>query len=103
MNVNIPEKFSDDMSWMPEMVCDMSASKEEMMRQIMEYNFAALDLHLYLDTHPYDQRAIYLFNNCCETGKRLMQAYEMTYGPIVASSSGISVPFKWVIGPWPWE
>ena len=29
--------------------------KHELMRKIMEYGFALVDLGLYLDTHPYDK------------------------------------------------
>jgi spore coat protein JB len=96
-------KIDKDMSRMPEMMVDLNASQQDLMRQIMEYDFAAFDLHLYLDTHPDDERAIYLFNNCVEMSKKLREVYEPAYGPLTASASGMLRPFRWIVGPWPWE
>ena len=103
MDAMMPDKLDKDMSKMPEMMIDLNATKQELLRQIMEYDFAAFDLHLYLDTHQNDERALYLFNNCVEMSKKLMAAYEPVYGPLTASASGMSLPFRWIIGPWPWE
>ena len=92
-----------DMDGMPELTCDMGASKEELMRQIMEYDFACYDIRLYLDTHKNDQKALFLYKNCSQTANDLKKVYERKYGPIMATGSDDCIPFKWVVGKWPWE
>ena len=103
MDIKLPDRFDGDASWMPEMQINVSAPKDELMKQIMEYDFAALDLQLYLNSHPNDQRALYLFNNCHEMSRKLKDAYEKAYGPITPAGSGNRVPFRWIQGPWPWQ
>ena len=104
MDVYIRDMMPENnMDWMPELMCDMEASEEELMRQVMEYDFACYDIRLYLDTHKNDQKALFLYKNCVETANSLRKAYEGKYGPIVASSSDDCIPFKWVVGKWPWE
>ena len=42
-----------------------AGSCEELMRAIMEADFFAVDLKLYLDTHPNDKRALEMFREAC--------------------------------------
>lgn len=76
-------------------------TREEMMKQIKCYNFAIIELGLYLDTHPNDERAICLHNNYCKTLKDLKDKYQKVYGPLT-----IYYPcnmWRWLEEPWPWE
>ena len=79
----------------------MCASREEMIGRIKELNFAVVDISLYLDTHPEDQRAICLHKEYTNELKRLKDAYQKIYGPL-----SIYFPcnkWRWVEEPWPWE
>lgn len=75
-----------------------------MLREIQELEFAAIELNLFLDTHPQDQAALRDYytvrNNLMEIRKR----YEEIYGPLtVAGFTPTKYPWQWIEGPWPWE
>lgn len=76
-------------------------TREEMIHQIKCYNFAVIELALYLDTHPNDERAICLHNSYSKTLKELKDKYQKVYGPL-----SIYYPcnkWRWLEEPWPWE
>ena len=75
--------------------------REEMMMKIRELDFAVVELSLYLDTHPDDQRALYLYKEYCRKLKDLKDKYQKRYGPL-----SIYYPcnkWRWIEEPWPWE
>jgi len=76
-------------------------TREMMMRKIMEYKFAIIELGLYLDTHPNDNRALCLHKDYCKRYKELTDRYQKIYGPLT-----IDFPcnkWRWLEMPWPWE
>ncbi len=76
-------------------------TKKEMLRKIQEYSFAIVELALYLDTHPEDQKAICLHKEYSKKLKDLSDKYQKVYGPLT-----IKYPcnkWRWLEGPWPWE
>ena len=76
-------------------------TRSEMIHQIKCYNFAVIELGLYLDTHPDDTKAICLHNKYCKELKELKDAYQKVYGPL-----SIYYPcnkWRWLEEPWPWE
>lgn len=76
-------------------------TREEMLKKIKCYNFAIIELALYLDTHPDDERAICLHNSYSKTLKDLKDKYQKVYGPL-----SIFYPcnkWRWLEEPWPWE
>ena len=79
-------------------------SKEDMMLEIQQACFAAYDLQLYLDTHPDSMEALELYTKLNSTISSLKLDYENIYGPLKASSSPNTVPFKWASEnyEWPW-
>lgn len=81
--------------------CSKTETREEMMMRIREYKFAIIELGLYLDTHPEDQRAICLHKEYCQRYKELTDQYQKMYGPLT-----ITFPcnkWRWLEEPWPWE
>ena len=80
----------------------MDAAREQMLKEIMAADFTAGDLHLYLNTHPYDQRAVMIYINCVQRCKILRDYYERMYGPLTASACN-TCPWPWINAPWPWE
>lgn len=80
----------------------MDENRERMLRDVMAAGFSAFDLQLYLNTHPYDQRALYLFNLNTQRYRMLAQNYERMYGPLTASNA-TGYPWQWIESPWPWE
>lgn len=77
------------------------ATMDELLEQIKCYRFAIIELGLYLDTHPNDERAICLHNEYARMYKMLTDQYQRKYGPL-----SIMYPCKkwrWLEEPWPWE
>lgn len=75
--------------------------RQEMIEQIKCLNFTIIELGLYLDTHPDDQRAICMHREYCKQLKDLKDKYQKMYGPLT-----IYYPcnkWRWLEEPWPWE
>ena len=76
----------------------------DMLRKLQEVQFACIDLNLYLDTHPADQRALMDFNAYACQLAMLIKQYECMYGPLLNYGfSQSQYPWQWIEGPWPWE
>lgn len=76
----------------------------EMLLKIQAVSFSAIDLNLYLDTHPCDQEALGHYNALCEQLACLKAAYEQIYGPLMSFGESPSpYPWRWVQEPWPWQ
>lgn len=74
--------------------------KCKLMRKISAVEFAAWELHLYLDTHPCDKKALEMQRKYAERAEELREEYVESYGPLnYKEGSGKS----WVKNPWPWE
>ncbi|MGE5396613.1 MAG: spore coat protein CotJB [Chitinophagales bacterium] len=82
----------------------MDNERKQLLVQIMAEEFTAVELNLFLDTHPEDRKALSDFN---ETVKKLNQfkaQYEQKYGPLTNFGYVTSeYPWHWVDEPWPWE
>lgn len=78
-----------------------NASCEELMRAIMEADFFAQDLKLYLDTHPDDTRAVEMFREAVRQSKACKAAFEDSFWPLVADSAGTNGNWDWFNGVWP--
>jgi|GEM_PF-730026 len=59
--------------------------------------FAAWELRLYLNTHPWDRHALELFRQCCRRGDL------PNYACAFASDDGCADRWRWTDAPWPWE
>ena len=78
-----------------------NGSCEELMRAIMEADFFAQDLKLYLDTHPDDSRAVEMFREAVRQSKACKAAFEDSFWPLVADSAGTNGTWDWPNGIWP--
>jgi spore coat protein JB len=75
-----------------------------LLKEIQAYEFAAIDLNLFLDTHPNEQRALADYNALTNHLTMLKKQYEQIYGPMVVFRFTPSqYPWRWIDGPWPWE
>lgn len=84
-----------------ENTCDRDMRRQEMIDQIKALDFAIIELGLYLDTHPEDQRALCMHREYCKQVKDLKDKYQKMYGPLT-----IFYPcnkWRWLEEPWPWE
>jgi spore coat protein JB len=93
----------EDMTMAMNMPAMTEMSREELMKRIMAYSFAALDLNLYLDTHPNDMKAFDLFKRMVATAADLTAKFEAKYGPLTAAANAGMDRWKWIDNPYPWD
>ena len=72
----------------------------ELLKTISEYQFVAVELNLYLDTHPGDAaaRSDYLYYST-----QLIAAYEEQYGPLMNFGHSATATGCYVCSEWPWD
>jgi len=82
----------------------MDSERYNLLRQVMALDFYLVELNLYLDTHPADQRAIQLFNTAMANARIAREAYERQCGPLTTyNSMNNGSSWQWINSPWPWE
>ncbi|MCD7775745.1 MAG: spore coat protein CotJB [Clostridiales bacterium] len=62
--------------------------------------FAAWELHLFLDTHPDDKSALRLYDRHNARAMELKKEFEEKFGPLLSESAE---GCAWLKDPWPWE
>ena len=77
--------------------------KKQLMNKIMQYEFTANELVLFLDTHPQDMKALEMHEAVSEKLKKLKSAYNKNFGPLTANDASGSNCWSWIENPWPWE
>ena len=78
--------------------CDL---RREMIQEIRCLDFSIVELALYLDTHPEDEKALCLHRKYAKKLKELKDKYQKVYGLLT-----INYPcnkWRWLEEPWPWE
>ena len=82
----------------------MNSNCPALLRQIMELQFTAIELNLFLDTHPNSQDALRDFRQVIERLQPLMDEYQSKCTPLLASGAGMKEDcWDWIEEPWPWE
>ncbi|MEW6769929.1 MAG: spore coat protein CotJB [Bacillota bacterium] len=75
-----------------------------MLKKLQALEFAAIELTLYLDTHPYDRAALRDYNQLAHELMELKNRYGEKYGPLMAYGFDTAQgDWKWAEEPWPWE
>ncbi len=75
-----------------------------MMQRIKAYDFALVEMNLYLDTHPDDCQALALFKMYREKRSQLVEEYEALFGPYIVTVDNVQGDtFTWINDPWPWD
>lgn len=77
--------------------------RESLLKRWTVLDFLAVDLHLFLDTHPDDEEAIKKYNSVIEEGDTIRAKYEEMYGPLYGFRSPSKDYFTWIDCPWPWN
>jgi len=76
----------------------------QMLSEIQQLEFVAVELTLYLDTHPDEQEPLNEYNKATGQLNQLKVQYESLYGPLaVYGLSPSKYPWQWVEQPWPWD
>lgn len=78
--------------------------REQLLRRLSGAQFAAWEMHMFLDTHPNDVQALTSYQKYHAKAQAILREYEQAYGPL---RSGASVygdkRWEWLNSPWPWE
>lgn len=79
--------------------------RAQLLNYINEVSFAVVDLSLYLDTHPGDQKALAFFEEVSERRRVALKEYAKHHGPLTIDTANDtdSDSWEWVNQPWPWE
>lgn len=86
------------------MEVNSSNERENLLNQLQLYMFALIDLDLYLDVNPNDNKAISLYNNYLNIKDQICKKYESMYGPLSLYGNFINKnSWDWISNPWPWE
>jgi spore coat protein JB len=75
--------------------------RDELLLQLTALDFMAVDLHLYLDTHPNDKEALTKYNAIIAKADTLRNTYQQKYGPLYSFRSPSRYPWEWTDGSWP--
>ena len=78
---------------------------EMILTKLMELDFMAVDLGLFLDTHPENEEAIAEYNKIVKAADALRGKYEKLVGPVCSFRSVNRCDDKWLCDdcPWPWS
>lgn len=76
--------------------------RTKLLQKIAAYDFAIVELNLYLDTHPKDSSAKRRLSDSEQISRELRAQYEEKYGPIIFRDSP-DTRMKWIKNPWPWD
>ena len=77
--------------------------RDQLLCNLTALDFMAVDLHLYLNTHPNDTEAITKYNQILTKADVLRKEYEKVCGPLSSFRSPSRAPWEWVDDPWPWQ
>lgn len=75
--------------------------RQILLRKVSTYAFAILDLQIFLDTHPNDERTLARIRKFEQILAPLRREYEEKYGPLTKMADTNN--WTWVNSPWPWE
>ena len=78
-------------------------NQKELYEWIMMLGFCAVDMMLYLDTHPDDEEALNHFNQCTALYNAAKQSYQEQFGQLNAFSEQERSSWDWNTAPMPWE
>ena len=73
----------------------------DLLKAIMEADFFAMDLKLYLDTHPDDERAVDMFREAVKQYNACKAAFEENFYPLTSNSAGKDGEWDWLCGKFP--
>ena len=78
--------------------------KDELLKRLSILDFMLLDLGLYLNNNPHDEKALCIYNQVAHDANAMRKNYEKTHGPLTARQSCYSGDsWQWIKEPWPWQ
>lgn len=83
----------------------MNMSEREMsLWKVQAYEFALLEVGLFLNTHPTDKTALSYFKQYRDMKHQAESDFTKKFGPITMDHMHNDLStWKWIENPWPWE
>ena len=79
-------------------------NEQDLLNKIRELQFFAVELNLYLDNFPDNQKATEDYQKVSKQLDVLLASYESNFGTLRNFGSAyIENPELWTYNPWPWE
>lgn len=75
-------------------------TRETMLRNLSAAQFKLWEIHLYLDTHPWDLQMVEQYHKCLARYKAMKAEFEEKFFALTAHNAQGA---EWLKGPWPWE
>ena len=77
----------------------------DLLQQLAALDFTVLDLGLYLNINPHDEKAARLHQQFSLEARKIRAVYENTFGPLTSKSEVATEHsyWEWAENPWPWE
>ena len=79
--------------------------KNMMRKSIDSLCFSILETELFLDTHPYDQKALHMLREYRRRKREAIAVYESRFGKYIVTTDDVPATdrWSWIDSPWPWE
>ncbi|MGE4548886.1 MAG: spore coat protein CotJB [Intestinibacillus sp.] len=77
--------------------------RQQMLNRVRMYDFAVVDVGLYLDGHPTDASALAYYHQMRRMQDEARAAYEARFGPLSMMNVTDEDQWTWIDDPWPWE
>ena len=78
------------------------SERERLMRRIAAIDFAIVELHLFLDSHPNNQEIADKLEQYRMESDALRAEYEEKFGPLSPAANNGN-RWAWISNPWPWD
>lgn len=76
--------------------------RKKLLCKLSAVQFAAWELHMFLDTHPRNREAFEKYEKYTQEAIELKKMYEEKFGPL--STPGFdNGHWNWTDSPWPWD
>lgn len=79
------------------------SQKEKLLMDIGIVDFTMVELELYLDTHPYDKKALEYFGHYRKIKAGLMKEFSLKYYPLTKEEANCEQEWTYGNAPLPWE
>ena len=77
--------------------------QERQLKNIMEYDFTMNELVLFLNTNPFNKKALGLHKTVSDKLKELTKKYETEFGALTSKNNQSPEKWTWALDPWPWD
>ena len=78
--------------------------REALLWKVQAYEFACVEVGLFLNTHPTDKTALAYFKQYREMKNKLESEFTKRFGPLTATHMDNDLStWRWIENPWPWE